>query len=202
MARITGPKNKLARRIGVDLGLKANGAKLARRINIPPGMHGRKGARKLSEYGVQLKEKQKVKWIYGLLEKQFRSYYDVAAKTLGTTGHELLKLLELRLDNVVYRLRFAPTRAAARQMVTHGHVLVNGKKLDRPSYMVRPDDVIALSAKGAKIPAVAELLEDKNPSVPQWLERKAHVGKVLTEPVRDDVDIEINENLIVEFYSR
>lgn len=202
MARITGSKNKLARRIGVDLGLKTNGAKLAKRLSVLPGMHGRKGVRKMSEYGIQLKEKQKVKWIYGVLEKQFRRYYDVAAHSPTTTGSELLKLLELRLDNVVYRLRLAPTRAAARQMIVHGHVSVNSKKLDKPSYQVKTGDVIALSPKSVKIPAVADLLADENPIVPSWLERKAHVGKVSDVPTRDDVDIEINENLIVEFYSR
>lgn len=201
MARITGPKNKLARRFGEDLGLKTNPLKLARRLGIPPGMHGRKGRRKVSEYGTQLSEKQKVKFMYGILEKQFRHLYEIATKTPAATGLALLRLVERRLDNVVYRLGFAPTRPAARQLVAHGNVNVNGKKLSIPSYRMEIDDVVTLSERAVKIPVVMTLLKE-NKAVPKWLERKSAVGKVSRFPERGEIDAGINEQLIVEFYSR
>lgn len=202
MARYTGPKNKLARRAGQDLGLKTNPQKTARRLNIPPGQHGRKGTRKLSEYGIQLKEKQKVKWMYGVLEKQLRNYMQLATRDEAATGTELLRLLERRLDNVIYRLNLAPTRNAARQLVVHGHVRVNGNKLDIPSYQVNINDTITLTTKALKIPAVVETNEQAKSAVPKWLQKKAVVGKVVDYPQRDDIDAEINENLIIEYYSR
>lgn len=202
MARTTQPKNKLARRAGVDLGLKTNSVKLGKRLNVPPGQHGRKGTRKMSEYGIQLREKQKVKWTYGVLEKQFAGYYEKATKKVGETGKELLRLLECRLDNVVYRIGFAPTRAAARQLVVHGHIKVDGAKVDRPSFQVAANMSIALSDKAAKIPAVANMLDEKNKNVPKWLERQGLIGKVKMMPDREDVDGDFNENLVVEFYSR
>jgi small subunit ribosomal protein S4 len=202
MARHTGSKNKLARRAGADLGLKTSSVKLSRRLNIPPGQHGRKGTRKVSEYGVQLREKQKLKWTYGVLEKQFHNYYVKASKKTGETGKEMLRLLECRLDNVVYRLGFAPTRAAARQMVVHGHVQINGAKVDRPSYQVLTDMKIGISQKASKIPAVAETIEENSKNMPKWLERQGLVGKVKHMPQREDLDIDINENLVVEYYSR
>ncbi len=202
MARQTGPKNKLARRAGIDLGLKTNNVKLGRRLNIPPGQHGRKGTKKTSEYGLQLREKQKMKWAYGVMEKQFHKYYVVASKKHGETGAELFRLLECRLDNVVYRLNLAPTRAAARQMVAHGNVTVNGKRVDIPSFQVAVDNTIAISEKASKIPAVANILNEKNKSVPKWLERQGLVGKVKMFPERSDVDVEVNEQLVVEYYSR
>jgi small subunit ribosomal protein S4 len=201
MARETGPKNKIARRFAVDLGLKTNAAKLQRRLNIPPGQHGRKGTRKKSNFGVQLLEKQKTRYIYGILEKQFRRYMEKAQRNPAATGVEFLRLLELRLDNALFRLGMAPTRAAARQLVSHGHVTVNSKKVDIPSYEVSVGDVIALSAKAIKIPAIASMLEQKT-NVPGWLERKANVGKISSLPQREDVDAQIDENLIVEYYSR
>ncbi len=201
MARETGPKNRIARRFAVDLGLKTNAGKLQRRLNIPPGQHGRKGTRKKSNFGIQLLEKQKARYIYGILEKQFRRYMEKAKRNPAATGIEFLRLLELRLDNVLYRLGMAPTRAAARQLVSHGHVTVNGKKIDIPSYEVSIGDVIALTAKATKIPAIASMLEQTS-NVPNWLERKAHVGKVTSVPERDHIDAQIDENLIVEYYSR
>jgi small subunit ribosomal protein S4 len=201
MARETGPKNKIARRFAVDLGLKTNAAKLQRRLNIPPGQHGRKGTRKKSNFGVQLLEKQKTRYIYGILEKQFRRYMEKAQRNPAATGVEFLRLLELRLDNTLFRLGMAPTRAAARQLVSHGHVTVNNKKVDIPSYEVSVGDVVALSAKAIKIPAIASMLEQKT-NVPKWLERKANVGKISSLPQREDVDAQIDENLIVEYYSR
>lgn len=201
MARVTRPKNKIARRFATDLGLKTNAAKLQRRLNIPPGQHGRKGTRKKSNYGIQLLEKQKTRYIYGILEKQFRRYMEKAQKNPAATGVEFLRLLELRLDNTLYRLGMAPTRAAARQLVSHGHVKVNNKKVDIPSYEVSIDDVVSLSAKAIKIPAIASMLEQKT-NVPSWLERKANVGKVKALPDREHIDAQIDENLIVEYYSR
>ncbi len=201
MARYTGPKNKLARKFGEDLGLKTNALKLAKRLNILPGQHGRKGRKKVSEYGKQLSEKQKVKMMYGLMEKQFHKIYEVATKTPSATGFALLRLLERRLDNVVYRLGFAPTRPAARQLVSHGNVTVNGKKVTIPSYRLQLNDVVALSEKATKIPVVADLLKEKT-NVPQWLEKKSAVGKIVRYPERDEIDAGVNEQLIVEFYSR
>lgn len=202
MARHTGPKNKKQRRVNTDLGLKTNAQKVARRLNIPPGQHGRRGRRRMSEYGVQLQEKQKVKWMYGVLEAQLRRYYKQATKNPSATGTELLRLLEQRLDNVVYRLGFAPTRAAARQMVVHGHVEVDGEKVDRPSYQVKPEQTVSLTKKGRNIPYVKELLEVEGFSVPEWLEREAVVGKVTSRPERKDMSQDVQENLIIEFYSR
>lgn len=197
-----GPKNRLARKAGFDLGLKTNPLKVARRLNIPPGQHGRKGKKKVSDYGEQLSEKQKVKFMYGVMEKQFHKLYELAAKTPASTGKVLLTLLERRLDNVLYRLGFAPTRAAARQMVVHGHVRVNDKKMTIPSYAVKVNDVVQLSDKAIKIPVVAELLKEKNKAVPAWLDKQAAVGKIIRLPEREHIDVGINEQLIVEFYSR
>jgi small subunit ribosomal protein S4 len=203
MARYTGPKNRLSRSIGRDLGLKTNSVKLERRLQIPPGQHGPKRRRgKPSDYRIQLKEKQKVRYIYGVLERQFKRYYTQALKNPRATGTRLLQLLELRLDNVVYRLGLAPTRTAARQFVTHGHVQVNGKKLDIPSYNVNVGETIALGLKIAETPVIKQILNDKKMNIPKWLERKAVIGKVIREPERDEIEGDITEQLIVEFYSR
>lgn len=202
MARYTGPKNKKARRIGADLGLKTNTKSLDRRLATPPGSHGRKGKRKVSDYGLQLAEKQKAKFIYGVLERQFKRYYQQASKNPSATGAVMLSLLERRLDNVVYRLGFAPTRAAARQLVAHGHVKVNDRKLSIPSYEVKVEDVVTLTTKAASIPAVKETLENENATSPRWLARKAIVGKMVSLPAREDIAEDINEQLIVEYYSR
>lgn len=202
MARYTGPKNKLARKLGQDLGLKSNPLKVARRLNVLPGVHGRKMRRKQSDYGRQLLEKQKIRFVYGVQEKYLRNLYTVAMKTPSATGQALLKLLEQRLDNVVFRLGFAPTRASARQLVSHGHVLVEGKRLSIPSYRVSIGQTVAISDKAAKIPAVTELLSNKTIGVPKWLERQATVGKVVALPQRDDITEGVDEQLVVEYYSR
>lgn len=202
MARYTGPRNKTARRLGVDLGLKTNPKSLERRLQTPPGQHGKKGRGKMSDYGIQLAEKQKVKAIYGVLERQFSKYYEVATKSSEATGEAMLSLLERRLDNVIYRLHLAPTRRAARQIVSHGNALVNGHKLTIPSYRVNVEDVITLTATGLAIPAVKAMQEEKDVQLPAWLDKKASVGKVLRMPVRADISEVINEQLIVEFYSR
>jgi small subunit ribosomal protein S4 len=202
MARYIGPKNKLMRKIGLDLGLQQNSIKVAKRIAILPGVHGKKGRRKMSGFGIQLLEKQKVKIIYGVLEKQFRRYFTMAAKNPQATGSVLLSLLERRLDNTVYRLGFAPTRAAARQLVAHGNVKVNGRKLDIPSYTTIVGDIITLTDTGAKIPYIAEFIKQKTQGIPTWLDRQGAAGKVTRLPVREDISEDINEQLIVEYYSK
>lgn len=206
MARYTGPKNRLARREGIDLGFKTVGSKahasLTRRLAIPPGQHGPKGKRKVSEYGEQLREKQKVKHLYGLMEKQFRRYFTSAKKWKGNTGDKLIEFLERRLDNVVYRLNLAPTRASARQFVSHGHVMVDGKRLGIPSYQVKATQVIAVKSKSMDIPAIKQSLELTDLNIPAWLERAGPVGKIVRLPTRSDVLEDISEQLIVEFYSR
>lgn len=202
MARYTGPKNKLARKVGEDLGLKTNALKVARRLMVRPGQHGHRGRRKVSDYGQQLQEKQKLKYMYGILEKQLYRLYKNASKNPTATGSALLSLLERRLDNVVFRAGFAPTRAAARQLVAHGHVQVNGKKIDAPSYRVKVGDVLNLKEKSLKIPFVAEFLKEGSSVSPEWLKQKAGVIKVDRLPVRDDIAERIDEQLIVEYYSR
>lgn len=206
MARYTGPKNRLARREGIDLGLKTVGTKahanLLKRLGVPPGMHGPKGRRKLSDFGEQLREKQRVKRLFGLLERQFRRIYARARKWRGNTGEKLLEFLERRLDNTLYRAGLAPTRAASRQFVSHGHVFVNGRKVTIPSYEVEVNDVMSLGTKGLEIPAVKKLVETPPDVLPEWIERKGPVGKVARLPVRSDIKEDINEQLIVEYYSR
>ena len=202
MSRYTGPKNKKARRIGKDLELTTSSQKLLRRLGIPPGQHGRRGRRRISDYGKQLLEKQRVKWTYGVQERQFRRYFQNALKKKGQTGEELLRTLERRLDNVVYRLALTPTRSMARQLVNHGHVRVDGKKVSIPSYATKPGNVISLSDKALKIPQTEALAKEKKPDIPAWLSRKAAVGKIERLPVREDMDADINEQYIVEVYSR
>jgi small subunit ribosomal protein S4 len=201
MARYTGPKNKQARQVGEDLDLKSNAIKTAKRVNIRPGQHGAKGRRKLSDFGVQLKEKQKLKYIYGILEKQLRRSYKEASKSTTATGDTLMSLLERRLDNVVYRLGWAPTRAMARQLVSHGHVTVNAKKMDIPSYQVVVGDAVQLKPSATSIPAVSALLADEK-ATPEWLKRKATVGTVARLPERSDIAESVETQLVVEYYSR
>ncbi len=206
MGRYTGPKNRLARREGMDLGLKTEGknahASLLRRLNTPPGQHGAKGKRKTSEYGLQLREKQRARRMYGIMEKQLQRYFAQATRQRGATGEVLLQLLEIRLDNVIYRLGLTPTRTSARQLVGHGHVYVDGKKVNIPSFVVRPDQVVSFKTKSLEIPIVKEMLAKKNPIIPGWLQREGPVGKMLRVPKREELDLDINEQLIVEFYSR
>ncbi len=199
MARYIGPKDRLSRRENFDLFGK--GAKLTR-LTVPPGVHGPKGSRRPSQYGSQLREKQKVKRLYGVLEKQFKKYVARAFRSKGNTGEQLLSLLERRLDNTVYRLGFAPTRPAARQLVGHKHVLVNGKKVNIPSYEVNQGDTISLDEKAIEIPAIKTLLTNKEYKTPEWLQRKAAAGKVAALPTGDDVTEPISVRDIIEFYSR
>ena len=206
MARYTGPKNRLARREGIDLGLKTVGshahASLLKRLNVPPGQHGPRGRRRVSDFGLQLREKQKVKRMYGLLERQFRKNFERARKWKGNTGEKLLEFLERRLDNTIFRLGLSPTRALARQLVGHRHVLVNAKPVNIPSYLVKQDQVISLTSKGANVPAVKKLLDDKTFTPADWLARQGPAGKIVRVPLRADVKEDINEQLIVEHYSR
>lgn len=199
MARYTGPKDRLSRREGVDLFGK--GAKLTR-LNITPGQHGPKGSRGMSQFGRQLREKQKVKRMYGIMESQFRIYVEKALKSKGNTGEALLVLLEKRLDNVVYRLGFAPSRPMARQIVSHRHVFVDGKKVNIASFNVKVGQTVSLSTKAQEIPAVKKALLDQEYILPKWLERKAIVGRVSKEPTRTDIVEPVSEQDIVEFYSR
>lgn len=199
MGKYTGPKDRLSRRENFDI--FGAGSKLTR-LNVPPGVHGPKGTRGASQFGKQLREKQKVKRIYGLMEAQFRRYVEEALRTRGNTGEALLVSLETRLDNVVFRLGFAPSRPAARQLVSHRHVLVNGKKLNIPSYKVKVGDTVSLDGKGLAIPEVKMTLDQKDFNLVGWLERKAAVGKMVSEPKREHIVEPISEQDIVEFYSR
>ena len=191
MARYTGPKQRLQRQIGEDLGLKTNALKTAKRINVRPGQHGLKRRRRLSDYGIQLKEKQKLKFIYGILEKQLKRLYSKAQNSKSGTGPAMLIFLERRLDNVVYRLGWAPTRAAARQLVAHNHVQINNKRMNIPSYLVEINDLLTLKKKATNIPAIAEVMNNETYATPEWLERKHNIGKVTRFPERD----EIKENI-------
>lgn len=201
MARHTGPKNKLARKIGEDLGLKSNALKVARRLTIRPGQHGAKGRRKLSDYGVQLNQKQKIKFMYGIMEKQMRALYELASKNPTATGAALLSLLERRLDNVVYRAGWATTRAAARQLVSHNHLYVNGKKLNVPSYLVKVGDVVSVKPSSTSLHVITEALKNAKTSA-VWIEVKGTAASIVRYPERKDISENIEEQLVVEYYSR
>ena len=209
MARYIGPTGKLSRREGINLFLKGrrdtSGKAAIEKRNYPPGQHGRNAKPKTQGYGLQMREKQKVKRIYGVLERQFRRTFDRASQQKGVVGETLLILLERRLDSAVFRMGFAASRAQARQLVGHGHVRVNGKKVDIPSYEVSLNDVISLSDRASKLKHVAEAMEDaKGRTAPRWIEidTNAHSGKVKAMPQRDDVNFPIQEQLIVELYSK
>ncbi len=200
MARYTGPKRRLSRREGLALFAKDAKA-LEKKGIIPPGQHGLGRRRRTSEYGLQLREKQKAKRFFGILEKQFKKYFEKASKVKGATGLELLQILEMRLDNVVYRLNFTKSRAEARQLVGHGHIKVNGKKVNIPSFEVSINQTIEISEAMRDNTQVKKSLEEAS-TLPEWLDRKATVGKVLRIPKRDEMEQAINEQLIVEYYSR
>lgn len=200
MGRYTGPKHKLARREGVNI-LDKTSQSLQRRLNIPPGLHGAKRKRQRSEYGEQLREKQKLKATYGIFEKQLSRLVHSVQKKKGETGEMLLALLETRLDNMVYRLGLAKSRFQARQFVSHGHVLVNDKKITIPSYQVQKGDVVSFSEKMYKNPSVVNLLQEKKDILP-FLEKTGPAGKLLHPPKREDVKVLFNIQLIIEYYSR
>lgn len=203
MARYTGPTAKISRRYGIEL---FGPSKAFTRRPFPPGQHGaRAGRKKKSDYGVMMAEKQKLRYMYGVLEGQFRRYYQEASRRRGVTGDILLQLLEQRLDNIIFRLNFANTRAAARQMVSHGHVRVNGKKVNIPSFSCKPGDVISVSAK-ARSQALANRFVElaTNAVTPDWLEVDAAKlsAKMLRVPTVEEIAPIVNVQLIVEFYSR
>ena len=206
MARYTGATCRLCRREGMKLFLKGDRCYTGKcafdRRSYAPGQHGA-NKKKISGYGVQLREKQKAKRIYGVLESQFRSYYEKAENMKGITGENLLKLLEMRLDNVVFKLGYGASRNEARQLVTHGHFLVNGKKVDIASYKVSVNDVISVSERSRGSEKFKTFAENPK-ALPKWLEANVenYEGKVVAEPTREDIDVPVNETLIVELYSK
>jgi len=206
MARYLGPKLKLSRREGTDLFLKSGVRAIDTKCKLEsaPGQHGARRGR-LSDYGLQLREKQKVRRMYGVLEKQFRNYYKEAARIKGNTGENLLQLLEQRLDNVVYRMGFASTRAEARQLVSHKGIVVNGQVVNIPSFKVRPEDVVSIREKAkkqARIAAALELAEQREKPVWVEVDNSKLEGQFKRLPERTDLSAEINEQLIVELYSK
>ncbi len=202
MARYTGPRTRISRRFGVPI---FGPSKYLERRNYPPGMHGPKSRRKASDYAVGLHEKQKLRYYYGLMEKQFRSVYARALRSRGVTGEKMLQILELRLDNVVFHLGFGATRAAARQMVGHGHVRVNGRKVSIASYALRVNDVVDVRDSSVSRQMATKSLEvSTSRAVPDWLtlNRDAFRGVVMRVPTREEIQPVANEQAVVEFYSR
>ena len=201
MAKYTGPKSRIARRFGEAI---FGADKVLAKRNFPPGQHGNGRRRKSSEYGVMLAEKQKAKYTYGVLERQFRNMFDKAAATSGITGEILLQNLECRLDNVVYRLGIAPTRAAARQLVNHKHITVDGQVVNIASYSVKPGQIVAVREKSKSLEVVADSLAGFNHSKYPWIEWDENVkgGKLLHMPERADIPENIKAQLIVELYSK
>ncbi len=200
MARYTGPKSRIARKFGEGI---FGADKVLSKKNYPPGQHGN-SRKKNSEYGVQLREKQKAKYTYGVLERQFRNLFERAEKAKGITGEILLQLLECRLDNLVFRLGIAPTRAAARQLVSHRHIVVDGEVVNIPSYAVKPGQQIGVREKSKSLEVIVNCLDGFNHSKYPWLEwdNNSKVGKLLHVPQRADIPENIKEHLIVELYSK
>lgn len=201
MARYIGPKSRIARRFGEAI---FGADKVLSKRNFPPGQHGNSRRRKSSEYGVMLAEKQKAKYTYGVLEKQFRNLFDRAARQAGITGELLLQALECRLDNVVYRLGIAPTRAAARQLVNHKHITVDGKVVNIASFSVKPGQIVGVRERSKSLEVIADALAGFNHSKYPWIEwdESAKAGKLLHKPERADIPENIKEQLIVELYSK
>ncbi|MCL1942514.1 MAG: 30S ribosomal protein S4 [Candidatus Azobacteroides sp.] len=201
MARYTGPKTKIARKFGEAI---FGPDKVLSKKNYPPGQHGNSRKRKTSEYGIQLREKQKAKYTYGLLEKQFRNLFEKASRAKGITGEVLLQLLESRLDNIVFRLGIAPTRASARQLVSHRHVTVDGKVVNIPSYTVKPGQIIGVRERSKSLEVIDNALSGFNHSKYPWMEwdSSSKSGKYLHIPERTDIPENIKEQLIVELYSK
>lgn len=205
--RYTGPKNRIARREGMDLGLKTIGTKshasLLKKLNVLPGQHGTRGRRKVSERGKQLRETQKLKFIFGLSTKQLKNYFNRAVKKTGNTALILSEFLERRLDNIVYRLGFALTRASARQLIVHRHIKINNKVLSIPSYQVKINDLISFAKDEVeKIPDVAKAVSVKDIILPEYIERKAIVGKLISRPNQELIEKQVNLRLIIEYFSR
>ena len=207
MARYTDAVCRLCRREGMKLFLKGERCYTEKcaieKRNFPPGQHGKTRKQKMQGYGVQLREKQKVKRIYGVLEDQFRRYFESADRTRGITGETLLQLLERRFDNVIYRLGLATSRAQARQLVRHGHFQVNGKKVDIPSYSLRSGDVVTIKTTSQKAPTILHAIEEvKGRGIPAWLSFDGAAGKVVSLPTREQINLPVQEQLIVELYSK
>ena len=201
MARYTGPKSKIARKLGAPI---FGADKVLTKKNYPPGQHGNNRRRKTSEYGIQLKEKQKAKYTYGVLERQFRNLFEKAQRTKGVTGEVLLQLLESRLDNVVYRLGIAKTRAAASQLVSHRHITVDGQVVNIPSYTLKPGQVVGVREKAKSLEVITDSLAGRSHTAYSWLEWNSASlsGTFLHAPERADIPEEIKEQLIVELYSK
>ncbi len=202
MARYCGPRSKISRKYGVAL---FGPDKVLEKRNFPPGVHGVKGRRKQSDYAVAMGEKQKLKHMYGVLERQFRRYYEIAARKRGITGETMLQMLESRLDNIVYRLGFATSRAFSRQVVTHGHVLVNGKKVNIPSYLCKAGDVIEIKNNPKSRTIASKSLDCSNlDPVPDWmtLDKESFKGSYNRIPTREEIAPIVNERMVVELYSR
>jgi small subunit ribosomal protein S4 len=201
MARYTGPKSKIARKFGEPI---FGPDKVLSKKNYPPGQHGNGRKKKTSEYGIQLREKQKAKYTYGVLEKQFRNLFERAARTRGITGEVLLQLLESRLDNIVFRLGMAPTRSAARQLVSHRHIVVDGKVVNIPSYTLKPGQIIGVREKSKSLEVIDNALTGFNHSKYPWIEwdQASKSGKYIHIPERADIPENIKEQLIVELYSK
>ena len=209
MARYIGPVCRLCRREGMKLFLKGERCYTEKcaieKRNFAPGQHGKTRKAKLAGYGVQLREKQKVKRIYGVLEDQFRRYFEAAERTRGITGATLLQLLERRLDNVIYRLGLSTSRSQARQLVRHGHFLINGKKVDIPSYSLKQGDVVTVLARSQKNPTIEHAIQEvKGRGIPEWLSFDAASisGRVVSMPTREQINLPVQEQLIVELYSK
>jgi small subunit ribosomal protein S4 len=208
MARYTGPVCRLCRREGMKLFLKGERCYTEKcaieKRNMPPGQHGRRRASKMVGYGVQLREKQKVKRTYGVLEDQFRRYFEMADRTRGITGETLLQLLERRLDNAVYRMGFATSRAQGRQLVRHGHFLINGKKVDIPSYSLKAGDVVTVRPTSKENASILHAVgEVKGRGIPEWIALEGELGaKVVSMPTRAQINLPVQERLIVELYSK
>ncbi len=201
MARYRGPKAKIARKFGEPI---EGQSKVLQKKNYPPGMHGRGRRKKQSEYAIQLMEKQKAKYIYGILERQFAKMFNIASRKKGVTGENLLQLLEARLDNTIYRLGIAPTRRGARQLVSHKHILVNGELVNIPSYTLKPGDMVAVRERSKSLEAITESLRGRAANRFSWLEwdGTSFSGKFVSIPVREDIPENIKEQLIVELYSK
>jgi len=201
MARYTGPKARISRRFNEPI---LGESKALQKKNYPPGQHGKGKKRKQSEYAVQLAEKQKAKYIYGVLERQFENIFDKASRKKGVTGEVLLQMLESRLDNTAYRLGIAPTRRAARQLVVHKHITVNGEVVNIPSVNLRPGDVVGVREKSKSLETITNSLSIQSAKKYNWLEWDGHemIGKLINLPLRQDIPENINEQLIVELYSK
>jgi len=204
MARYTGPKVKISRRLGVNVFENEKGRKALEKRPYPPGEHGRSRRRQASEYSMQLAEKQKAKFTYGVLERQFSNLYKEASKRDGVTGENLMRFLEMRLDNVVFRANWASTRPQARQFVNHGLIDVNGKRVDIPSYRVRKGDVISLRDKAKSMIVIRHNLDTLDARTPPWLENGAEGMSITVRdlPLREHIDVPVREQLIVELYSK